>query len=50
MNRLDFLKSMGLSGAALMAVPYSCQRKDVMPIGPVDFDTDLDDAMNLPLN
>lgn len=49
MNRLYFLKTMGLSGAALMAVLTSCHRKEITPVGPVDFDIDLTEQANLPL-
>jgi cytochrome b6-f complex iron-sulfur subunit len=49
MNRLNFLKKMGLSGAALMAVLTSCQEKEITPTGPVDFDVDLTDIANAPL-
>ena len=50
MNRLDFLKTMGLSGAALIAVLSSCQREQVTPTGPVDFEIDLFDTANAPLS
>lgn len=50
MDRLDFLKTMGLSGTALMAVLTSCQRGEMTPIGPVDFDIDLAEQANLPLS
>ncbi|WP_234734699.1 Rieske (2Fe-2S) protein [Tellurirhabdus bombi] len=45
MNRLEFLKSMGLTGAALLAALTSCQpdSEAVLPLGPVDFDLDLTD-------
>lgn len=49
MNRLDFLKALGLSGAALMAALTACQREEVIPTGPVDFDVDLDDVANIHL-
>ncbi len=50
MNRLDFLKTMGLSGAALMAVLTSCQRLEITPTGPVDFDIDLNEQANIALS
>jgi len=47
MNRLDFLKALGLSGASLMAALTACQREEITPTGPVDFDIDLDDGANV---
>lgn len=52
MNRLHFLKALGLSGSALMAVLTACQRDEVTPagqVGPVDFELDLTDPANGPL-
>ena len=50
MNRYEFLKSLGVSGAALMAVLASCQRDEIIqPDGPVDFNLDLDDPANFVL-
>ena len=52
MTRVDFLKSLGLSGTALLAVLTSCQHEEVVafgrttPGGPVDFELDL----TLPIN
>jgi cytochrome b6-f complex iron-sulfur subunit len=51
MNRLQFLKTLGLRGGALMAVLTSCQRPEVVePTGPVDFELDLMAPANVPLN
>lgn len=49
MDRLQFLKTLGLSGSALMAVLTSCQQADVSPTGPVDFEIDLKDVSSTPL-
>lgn len=50
MNRLQFLNSLGLSGAALMAVLTSCQKTEITPVtGPVDFTIDLSDIANVNL-
>lgn len=50
MTRTDFLKSLGLSGAALLTVLLAaCQRTEVTPETPVDFDLDLTDHANAPL-
>jgi cytochrome b6-f complex iron-sulfur subunit len=51
MNRLDFLKSVGLTGAALLAALTSChpENEAVSPLGPVDFDLDLTDPANISL-
>lgn len=49
MHRLNFLKALGLSGAALMAALTACQREEVTPNGPVDFDVELDNVANMHL-
>lgn len=50
MNRTQFLKSLGLTGAALLAVLTACQPEDgVLPDGPVDFNLDLADPANAAL-
>jgi cytochrome b6-f complex iron-sulfur subunit len=52
MNRLQFLKALGLSGNALMVVLTACQREEVAPVGvvgPVDFELDLMDPITIPL-
>ncbi len=49
MTRTDFLKSLGLSGTALLTVLMACQQTVVTPDTPVDFDLDLNDHANAPL-
>lgn len=50
MTRTDFLKSLGLSGAALLTVLLTaCRQTVVTPDTPVDFDLDLNDRDNAPL-
>jgi cytochrome b6-f complex iron-sulfur subunit len=49
MTRTDFLKSLGLSGTALLTVLMACQKTVVTPDTPVDFDLDLNDRANVPL-
>ncbi|WP_019988428.1 ubiquinol-cytochrome c reductase iron-sulfur subunit [Rudanella lutea] len=49
MNRFQFLKHLGLSGAALLTALAACQTGEVAPVGPVDFEVDLNDPDSLPL-
>jgi nitrite reductase/ring-hydroxylating ferredoxin subunit len=50
MSRYEFLKSLGFGGASLLMLLTACQQEEIVkPIGPVDFELDLDDPLNAAL-